>query len=138
MRQWSSAALRVQPARLSLLHRAAVRTFCAGSSEARPAAQAAAGPPAGSAAAAAAVPPPPAAPSAAAEAPHVYRKGARAVFEMPSIKDTIELTEEEAALFRELLDATKQAGAGCCGGCRGVGGQAGATCCCWPSMWLTR
>lgn len=41
----------------------------------------------------------------------MLRKGARAVFEMPAIKDTIELTEEEAVLFKELLDATKQV---CC------------------------
>ncbi|KAI3436203.1 hypothetical protein D9Q98_002257 [Chlorella vulgaris] len=39
---------------------------------------------------------------------------------MPAIKDTIELTDEEAALFKQLLDATKQAGLGttlrCAGG----------------------
>ncbi len=32
------------------------------------------------------------------------------MFEMPTIKDTIQLTEEEQALFKELLDATKQVG----------------------------
>lgn len=45
-----------------------------------------------------------------AELPHVFRKGARAVFEMPTIRDAIQLTDEEQALFKELLDATKQAG----------------------------
>lgn len=35
------------------------------------------------------------------------------VFDMPAIKDAIELTDEEHALFQELLDASKQASGGC-------------------------
>jgi hypothetical protein len=37
---------------------------------------------------------------------------------MPAIKDTIELTDEEQQLFKQLLDATKQARRLCCCCCR--------------------
>lgn len=119
--------------RLSCLHRAAVRVFGSDGSEARASVQPLQGPSSAPPAAAAGA----AAASAAAangsgvpagEAPHVYRKGARAVFEMPVIKDSIELTEEEAALFKELLDATKQVGA--LGGGRGVT-ACGSSGCMW-------
>ena len=147
------SALRVQPGRLTCLHRVAIRTLCSGG-EPRAGVQAAAAaagsgsgggggsggpstfaPPSTSISAAAASaatsggngasavsasagPPVPSTSSGGAEEPpHVYRKGARAVFEMPSIKDSIELTEEEAQLFKELLEASK-AVSGAAGHCR--------------------
>ncbi|KAL4458950.1 hypothetical protein ABPG75_013815 [Micractinium tetrahymenae] len=105
------ATLRVQPLRATL-HRAAVRALSV-AGEGRASTQVAgpssggsapggAGSSSGSGGSAAA--------ASLAEAPHIFRQGARAVFEMPTIKDTIELTDEEQALFKELLDATKQAG----------------------------
>lgn len=42
------------------------------------------------------------------EAGDPHRQRPRAIVKMPAIKDTIELTDEEAALFKQLLDATKQ------------------------------
>ncbi len=127
-----SASLRLsplQPSRLTVLPRAALRTLYSGGSAARagaPAAAAGGGTggsssggsgPAGSTA----TQPQPSASTgsgngasaalAEEQHSHVFRKGARTVFEMPMIKDTIELTEEEAALFKELLDATKAVGA---------------------------
>jgi hypothetical protein len=111
----------VQP-RLALLRRAAVRAFSSGGSEVRasvPLASSLASPlPAAEGSGGVTTNGSSGAP--ATEAGHVYRKGARAVFDMPPIKDTIELTAEEAALFKELLEATKQAGLGttlrCAGG----------------------
>jgi hypothetical protein len=107
----------VQP-RLALLRRAAVRAFSSGGSEVRasvPLASSLASPlPAAEGSGGVTTNGSSGAP--ATEAGHVYRKGARAVFDMPPIKDTIELTAEEAALFKELLEATKQAGAAAVGG----------------------
>ena len=108
--------LHVQAGRLTTLRRAAVRAFTSSigssSSEARPAS-----PPAGSSGGVGgAVPPPhptPASSSPAVLARADSRRAPRAAaaprFEMPAIKDGIELTEEERLLFAELLDATRQA-----------------------------
>ena len=140
-----------QPSRLTVLPRVAFRTLYSGGSEARAGAQpAAAGGGAGSSSGAGpsgstATQPPAPAPSggsggngaSAASAlageeqhSHVFRKGARTVFEMPVIKDTIELTEEEAALFKELLDASR-AVRGACAGCCVLGARCHvrAVCC---------
>lgn len=123
-----SASLRLsplQPSRLTQFPRAALRTLYSSGSAARAGALAAAGGGAGSggssggsgpAGSTATQPQPSASTSsgngasaalAEEQHSHVFRKGARTVFEMPTIKDTIELTEEEAALFKELLDATR-------------------------------
>jgi hypothetical protein len=108
--------------RLFNLQRLAVRAFSSARDQARACLQAAPGPSSVPPVATAEAPGSTAdssgaGSSAASQAPHILRKGARAVFEMPDIKDSIELTEEEAALFKELLDATKQVPAGlkpCC------------------------
>jgi hypothetical protein len=117
----------LQPSRLSVLPRAALRTLYSGGSAARAGAQAgAAGGGAGSGSSSGSGPagstatqPQPSVPTGSGNGAsaalaedqhsHVFRKGARTVFEMPVIKDTIELTDEEAALFKELLDATRAA-----------------------------
>lgn len=107
------ASLRGQPLRLTL-HRAAVRALSvAGEGRASTRVSGPAGNSSGSApGSSGAGTGGSASPAAAslAELPHNFRKGARAVFEMPTIRDTIELTDEEQALFKELLDATKQVG----------------------------
>lgn len=41
---------------------------------------------------------------------HSRRFGARAVFEMPPIKETIELTDVEQGLFDDLLETIKEVG----------------------------
>ena len=122
-----AASLRLsplQPSRLTVLRRVALRTLYSSSAARAGALAAAAGGGAGSGssggsgpAGSTATQPQPSASTgsgngasvalAEEQHSHVFRKGARTVFEMPMIKDTIELTEEEAALFKELLDATR-------------------------------